>query len=169
MERALRVKLRDGKFESTPPQRSRMMQAVHGKNNRTTEQRLRLGLVRSTICGWKVRPQGLKGNPDFFFAAEKMAIFVDGCFWHGCPLCGHLPQMNRSFWSAKISHNRQRDRKTTIELKEQGIRVLRFWEHELQVELERCIEKIISTRRFLRLRYARFHRARSDRCTFARR
>lgn len=140
MERALRVHLHDGEFKGTTPQRSKVMQAVRGKNNRTTERRFRLGLVRARIRGWKVRPPGIKGSPDFFFPAGKVAVFVDGCFWHGCPQCGRLPRMNESFWKAKISRNRDRDRKTTSELEEQGIHVVRFWEHELRTELGKCIQ-----------------------------
>jgi DNA mismatch endonuclease (patch repair protein) len=142
MERALRAHLPGGKFEGTTPQRSRTMQAVRGTGNRTTERRLRLGLVRAGAKGWKVRPVGLAGKPDFFFASRKLAVFVDGCFWHGCPRCGHLPRSNSAFWKAKIERNRERDKRTSANLREQGISVVRFWEHELQNQLEKCIEKI---------------------------
>jgi DNA mismatch endonuclease (patch repair protein) len=141
MERALRTHLPGGKFETTP-QRSRAMQAVRGTDNRTTERRLRYGLVRAGIRGWKVRPLGLPGKPDFFFRARRLAVFVDGCFWHGCPRCGHLPRSNSAFWRAKIERNRERDERTYAVLKEQGIKVVRFWEHELQDQLGKCIEKI---------------------------
>ena len=142
MERALRVHLPDGKFQGTSPLRSRVMQAVRGSDNRTTERRLRFGLVGAGVRGWKVRPKGLAGNPDFFFAAQKLAIFVDGCFWHGCPRCGHLPRANSAFWKAKIERNRARDEETRAALKGQRIKVMRFWEHELRNELDRCIERI---------------------------
>jgi DNA mismatch endonuclease (patch repair protein) len=142
METALKVHLPDGRFEGTTPQRSRAMQAVRGKDNRTTERRFRLGLVRGAICGWKVRPHGVEGSPDFLFPADNIAIFVDGCFWHGCPQCGHLPRTNESFWSAKISRNRERDKKITRNLEQQGFRVMRFWEHELRTGLGKCIASV---------------------------
>lgn len=142
VERSLRAHLPGGKFEGTAPQHSKMLQAVRAKNNRTTETRLRLGLVGRGVAGWRVRPGGLKGNPDFFFPDAKVAVFVDGCFWHGCPECGHVPQKNRGFWGAKIGRNRERDRETTSELQRQGIRVLRFWEHELRTELGTCVATI---------------------------
>lgn len=143
MERLLRAHLRGGQFKGTVPRHSRMMQAVRGKNNRTTEKRLRFGLVRRGVGGWQVRPRGLKGSPDFFFPGARVAVFADGCFWHGCPKCGHVPRKNNVFWSAKIDRNRERDRETSEVLEKQGIHVLRFWEHELQFELEACIAKII--------------------------
>ncbi len=144
MERSLRNQLPGGKFAETTPQRSETMRSIRGKDNKTTERRLRLGLVRSAITGWKVRPKGLKGSPDFLFPQYCLAVFVDGCYWHGCPRCGHLPQKNRGFWRAKIARNRERDREAVRELKRQGIRVVRFWEHELLTGLERCIQIIES-------------------------
>ncbi len=143
MERVLQAYLPGGKFQGTTAQHSKTMQAVRGKNNRTTEKRLRFGLVRRGIDGWKVRPRGLRGNPDFFFPAARVAIFVDGCFWHGCDACGHVPRKNSDFWATKISRNRKRDKKTSRGLKRQGVHVLRFWEHQLQKDLNACIEEIV--------------------------
>lgn len=145
MERALRAHLLDGKFEGTTFQRSKTMKAVRGKDNRTTERRLRLGLVRAGITGWRVRPKGIIGNPDFFFPAQKVAIFVDGCFWHGCPTCGRLPQLNGAFWKAKFERNRERDKRNCVTLKEQGFHVLRFWEHDLKMALTNCVGRIHAT------------------------
>jgi len=145
MEKALREQLPKRGFKGTTPQRSRAMRAVHGKDNRTTERRLRLALARSRVRGWKVRPRGFKGDPDFFFPRHRVAVFVDGCFWHGCPTCGHIPQTNKDFWTLKINRNRARDITTTSYLQKQKIRVLRFWEHELKSDLGRCIQKIRAT------------------------
>jgi DNA mismatch endonuclease, patch repair protein len=142
VERALKVHLLNGKFKGTSLQRSKAMRAVRGMENRTTERRLRFGLVQAGVQGWKVRPKGLDGSPDFFFAARKLAVFVDGCFWHGCPRCGHLPRANSAFWKAKIERNRARDERACSRLKEQGINVLRFWEHDLSNKLDKCIKRI---------------------------
>jgi len=144
VERSLRAHLPHGQFEGTTPRDSRTMQAVRGRNNRTTEKRLRFGLVRRGVVGWQVQPGGLMGKPDFFFPARNVAVFVDGCFWHGCPECGHVPRKNVSFWRAKIGRNRYRDRIVDAELEQQGIRVLRFWEHELDLGLGACIKKVIA-------------------------
>ena len=110
MERALKDKLVNGRFEGTSPERSRIMSAVKGRNNRTTELRFRLALVRAEIHGWTVRPKGALGNPDFWFEERQVAIFIDGCFWHGCRPCGRQSKSNIEFWATKIERIRNRDR-----------------------------------------------------------
>ncbi|MCX7428967.1 MAG: very short patch repair endonuclease [Planctomycetia bacterium] len=132
-----------GKFENVTPARSRMMSAIKGRGNRTTEQRLRLAFVRAGIRGWRVHASDLPGRPDFFFFRSRVAVFVDGCFWHGCACCGHTPKTNPRFWAAKIEGNRQRDRKVARHLNCLKIKVIRFWEHQLTQNLTVCIEKVI--------------------------
>ena len=70
-----------------------------------------------------------------------LAVFVDGCFWHGCRRCGHIPRTNQGFWAEKVSRNRSCDKKNTHELRRHGYTVLRFWEHDL-AELAQCIERV---------------------------
>jgi DNA mismatch endonuclease (patch repair protein) len=142
MEKALRKKLPGGEFVGVPPPHSRRMGAVRGRGNRTTEARFRALLMRAGVRGWKLNPKTLAGRPDFFFPLERLAVFVDGCFWHGCPQCGHVPRVNRPFWKAKIERNRQRDSLTAIRLNQDGIQVLRFWEHELRTEPEQCMRRL---------------------------
>ena len=149
MERALRDQLPKGQFGKVAPTHRRVMQAVKGIGNRTTERRFRGALARAGIGGWKLNVQAIQGCPDFFFPRHLVAIFLDGCFWHGCPLCGHVPKRNRKFWAAKIARNEERDKKTTRLLKQEGILVLRFWEHELKSSLPVCIRQV---KRALRLR-----------------
>jgi DNA mismatch endonuclease, patch repair protein len=107
------------------------MAAVRGKNNTTTERRFRMALVRSRISGW-ITHANLPGKPDIYFPTRKLAVFLDGCFWHGCSRCGHIPKTNTVFWATKIKRNRQRDQKTSRLLRGQGILVIRVWEHSLQ-------------------------------------
>lgn len=107
------------------------MRAIKAKGNKSTEARLRLILVRARIRGWKLHPKGMVGKPDFYFPEHRLAVFVDGCFWHGCPSCGHIPKANNPYWKAKIEGNQRRDRAYDHQLREQGIRVQRIWEHEL--------------------------------------
>lgn len=107
------------------------MAAIRGKHNKSTELVLRMALVRSKISGWRLQAADLPGNPDLFFKSKRLAVFVDGCFWHGCPRCGHIPKTRRLFWKTKIMRNRQRDRSTTRDLRKKGVAVLRIWEHEL--------------------------------------
>jgi DNA mismatch endonuclease (patch repair protein) len=144
MEKKLRRTLKGGKFENVPPTRSRTMAAIRGKNNRTTELSFRMALVRSGIGGWRTNVGELPGNPDFFFPEREVAVFIDGCFWHGCPKCGHYPKTRKSFWKTKILRNKDRDRKASRKLRRNGIKVLRIWEHCLKrpKELERKIKML---------------------------
>lgn len=142
MERMLKTHLPGGGFSGVSPARSRAMAAVRSYGNKTTEGRLRFGLVRRGIRGWRLRPTGLQGSPDFLFPSAGVVIFVDGCFWHGCPQCGHVPKTNRMFWAAKLARTRQRDEETTERLEAAGYCVLRFWEHELRDQLGSCVTRI---------------------------
>ena len=142
MERALRQKLPGGRFENVSPVRSRAMAAVRGKGNVTTELRLRLALVRAGIGGWQLHPKGLSGRPDFFFPGAKLAVFADGCFWHGCRKCGHVPSKHTDFWRTKIERNRARDKEKTALLQARGFAVLRFWEHDLRDDLAGCVAAV---------------------------
>jgi len=142
MESILRQKLPRGKFNNVSRERSRIMQKIRSSGNLTTEARLRAALVKSGIKGWKVNYRSMNVATDFFFPADRIAIFVDGCFWHACPICGHIPKTNSEFWKAKIGLNRKRDKANTLILEGQGVLVIRFWEHELADSLSTCIEKI---------------------------
>jgi len=140
MERKLRLELPGGQFQTTEG-RSIAMAKVRGRGNRTTEMRFRMGLVRAGVTGWTLHPKGLPGNPDFVFSEAKAAIFVDGCFWHGCPACGHIPKCHSSFWRAKLASTVQRDVSSTYALKGLGYDVLRFWEHELAEHLQDVVQQ----------------------------
>lgn len=144
MERQLREKLLDGKFNSVSPIRSKMMRAVKGKGNKSTELKLCTSLVQEGISGWNLHEK-LIGKPDIYFPMYNLAVFLDGCFWHGCPVCGHIPKTNNEYWKAKIKRNIDRDIEKSQILKDQGYLVIRFWEHELLNNLEGCIEIIKNT------------------------
>jgi DNA mismatch endonuclease, patch repair protein len=144
LERVLREKLQDGVFHGVSRERSRAMGRVRGKANRSTERRLRLAFVRAGLRGWALNRDDLQGRPDFCFVELRLLVFVDGCFWHGCPMCGHIPHTNRKFWAAKISRNRDRDQITSRRLRAKGYHVLRFWEHDLRDRLTDCVETICS-------------------------
>ncbi len=143
LEAFLRKLLPDGKFVNVPDRHSKTMASVRATNNRTTELRFRLALVRAGVRGWQMHCSALTGNPDFYFPESRVAVFVDGCFWHGCPRCGHTPKTNSQFWREKILRNRRRDRRTNQVLRRNQIRVLRFWEHTLSNSLDLCIQKIL--------------------------
>lgn len=86
------------------------------------------------LTGWR-RKIPMMGRPDFVFARERVAVFVDGCFWHGCPTHGRTPKTNQPFWITKIARNRQRDRVVRRHLSAAGWKVVRIWEHELRRSL----------------------------------
>jgi DNA mismatch endonuclease (patch repair protein) len=84
----------------------------------------------------------LPGRPDMVFVKQKVAIFVDGCYWHGCPEHSVMPKTNTSFWAEKFRKNKQRDKKNTSTLKESGWTVLRVWEHEIENDFIKVVESI---------------------------
>lgn len=75
----------------------------------------------------------LPGRPDYYLPGLRLAIFADGCFWHGCPEHGRTPEDNRDYWEPKLARNAERDRNAVRELRRLGVRPLRFWDHELRV------------------------------------
>jgi len=147
MERHLRKKLPNGRFLDVSPVRSRTMGAIRSKNTKSTELVLRMLLVRGKITGWRLHPSGLIGNPDLYFPHHGLVVFVDGCFWHGCPHCGHIPKTRTSFWRAKITRNGERDRRIVRGLRKQGLVVMRIWEHSLAnpQNARRVLERIRNT------------------------
>jgi len=111
--------------------RSEMMSLIRSNGNKSTELRLILILRAHGITGWR-RGQPLPGKPDFVFRKERVCVFVDGCFWHGCPKCYKAPETNPEFWSGKVLRNRARDRKVNRLLRKDGWTVVRIWEHSLK-------------------------------------
>ena len=89
-------------------------------------------IVRANgITGWRGESK-LPGKPDFIFPKLKTAVFVDGCFWHGCPRHGTKPKNRAAFWLAKLTGNKVRDRRVNRALRERGWKVIRVWERELR-------------------------------------
>jgi DNA mismatch endonuclease (patch repair protein) len=77
------------------------------------------------------QPKNIYGKPDFANRAAKIAIFIDGCFWHGCKKHYNTPRTNVAYWSAKINRNRKRDKLVNMTLKSKGWRIIRIWEHDI--------------------------------------
>jgi DNA mismatch endonuclease, patch repair protein len=122
-------------------ERSRIMAAVRSRGNRATELLL-VELFRAAgLKGWR-RHAAILGRPDFVFAKERVAVFVDGCFWHGCAKHCRMPASNRKYWLAKIERNMQRDRTTRKVLREKGWNVVRVWEHELKHRPDSAVRRI---------------------------
>jgi DNA mismatch endonuclease (patch repair protein) len=111
--------------------RSEVMALVRSRGNRDTELALMLIFRRHRITGWR-RHLKLPGTPDFAFPKHRLAVFVDGCFWHGCPKHATFPVTRAAFWLKKFATNKARDKKVNRELRHLGWRVLRIWEHQLR-------------------------------------
>lgn len=110
--------------------RSEVMSRIRGRNNASTELRL-IGIMKAgRITGWRRHVQ-LPGRPDFAFCHERVAVFVDGCFWHLCPRCAKLPKSNAEFWRKKLLGNKEHDRIVSKLVRKKGWILVRIWEHEL--------------------------------------
>jgi len=117
----------------TAEERSARMSKVKARGNRSTERAVFGVLIEHGIDGWTQHCKDIVGRPDFFFERLPLALFVDGCFWHGCPVCDrNIPRNRVGFWRKKIEENRRRDRKVTRELRQAGVHVVRIWEHQIR-------------------------------------
>jgi DNA mismatch endonuclease (patch repair protein) len=159
------------KDKLTKRERSDLMAKVRGRGNESTELALVKLFRQNKIIGWrrqinlrfanddsrrprtagknrksKIASRKFAVRPDFVFPKLKLALFVDGCFWHGCPKHGTQPKGNRVFWKNKFARNRARDALVTRTLHRAGWRVLRIWEHELALRREaRLLRRIWRT------------------------
>lgn len=136
----------------TKKKRSAVMARIRSAGNRTTEVRFASLLRQERIVGWR-RHYPMRGRPDFVFPAQRLAIFVDGCFWHACTRCsdGHLPKGNRSYWVQKIAGNRKRDRRVTRSLRKRGWRVWRLRECSV-VSVGLQVRRVLTSLRALQVR-----------------
>lgn len=128
----------------TKEQRRFNMSQIKGKNTKP-EVILRKILYAKGFRGYRIHYK-LIGKPDIVFIKSKIAIFVDGCFWHKCPLCFVKPGTRTKFWIKKINNNVKRDKTVTKNLEKEGWIVLRFWEHEIKKSADKIAAKIL--RRF---------------------
>lgn len=123
----------------TPAQRRHCMSQVKGRNTQLEV------LLRKALWGQGLRYKigsKLLGKPDLVFVGARVVVFVDGCFWHNCPIHGQRPKTNAEFWQKKLDKNRERDEFVTAELVRLGWTVVRFWEHEVKNDLDRCIADV---------------------------
>jgi DNA mismatch endonuclease (patch repair protein) len=118
------------------------MSLVRGRRNASTELKLLKLFRASGITGWR-RHYPITGKPDFVFRSRKLAIFVDGDFWHGNPDALRIPKSRVDFWRAKIQKNRERDAVVTAELERRGWRVIRIWESALRKSPEACLARVV--------------------------
>ena len=134
--------------------RSYVMSRIRSRGNKATELALIKLFRRHKITGWRRQieirkaesgKRKFKVRPDFIFRQARLAVFVDGCFWHGCPRHATQPKTNAAFWQRKFSMNKQRDVRVTRTLRRDGWRVIRIWECSLARNPETCVERIQNT------------------------
>jgi DNA mismatch endonuclease (patch repair protein) len=116
------------------------MSRIRAKNT-GPEVRFRKLLFANGIRGYRIHYK-LTGKPDIVFTKRKIAIFIDGCFWHKCPVCFQEPETRKEFWMKKIQSNIERDKKVNEKLREDGWTVIRIWEHEIRKNPFQVLEKI---------------------------
>jgi len=126
----------------TPEQRTYNMSRIRGKNT-APEIKLRKMLFAAGIRGYRIH-YNLPGKPDIVFLKRKIAVFIDGCFWHKCPVDFQEPETRKEFWLEKIQSNIDRDKKINKQLKHEGWTIIRIWEHEIKKEPEKVVKKIIA-------------------------
>lgn len=116
----------------TTQERSERMSRVTSRGNKSTEMRVADAFEQYGIGGWISHPKDIPGTPDFYFPEERVVVFVNGCFWHGCPKCGRIPKSKVVFWVNKIQSNKRRDLRVRRQLRSSGCKVLTVWEHSLR-------------------------------------
>lgn len=120
--------------------RSEIMSQIKGKNTKP-EIKFRKYIWSKGLNGYRIHTK-LPGKPDIVFTKYKLAVFIDGCFWHKCPIHYKEPVNNEEYWKNKIKYNIEKDKRINEELKKQGWKVTRFWEHDVNKDIENCYEKI---------------------------
>jgi DNA mismatch endonuclease (patch repair protein) len=135
----------------TKAKRSQVMSLIRSRGNKETELALAILLRANGIKGWRrhleiriQKPEAriFRVKPDFVFRQVRLAVFVDGCFWHGCPRHATKPKNNRAFWFKKLAGNRRRDRLVNRALRRAGWRVVRIWQCALEKRPEACMRRI---------------------------
>jgi len=122
----------------TKEERSEIMSKIRSRGNAATELRFIAILKKHRITGWR-RRLVLPGQPDFVFPKQRLAVFIDGDFWHGNPRSFRLPKSNLQYWENKIRGNQRRDRRVSRILRKGGWKVYRFWQSSLGIE-----EKVVA-------------------------
>jgi DNA mismatch endonuclease (patch repair protein) len=119
--------------------RSEVMSHVRSKN--TTPEKLIMDRIDGRFL--RYQPRGLVGKPDFANKKRRIVVFIDGCFWHGCPNCYREPKSNLDYWIPKVKQNKNRDQTITDELSKQGYNVFRFWECDVKKNPDKVAKRLM--------------------------
>ena len=123
--------------------RSRIMSRIRSRQTEP-EIAFRRYLWQRGWRGYRINLKNLPGKPDIVYTSKKVAIFIDGCFWHKCPRCFVEPKTNKNYWIPKIERNIERDLEQNNLLRNLGWSVVRIWEHEIEEDMDKCAEKVIN-------------------------
>lgn len=126
----------------TPAQRKLNMSRIRGKDT-SPEIKIRKLLFSKGVRGYRIKNK-LPGKPDIVFPGKRVAIFIDGCFWHKCPLHFQEPGTRKEFWVKKIDRNVERDKEINRKLEETGWEVIRVWEHQVRENPDLVVVEIIN-------------------------
>lgn len=121
--------------------RSDNMRAIRSSDTQI-ELALRRALRRHGLTGYRLHRRDLPGRPDVAYVGRRLAVFVDGCFWHGCPVCYVAPTTKSEYWQDKLRRNIERDRAADERLRSDGWTVLRFWEHDIEADVDACVARV---------------------------
>lgn len=127
--------------DMTRAQRSYTMSRIRSTGNEATELRFLHLLRTARLAGWR-RNTRLPGRPDIVFGRERVVIFLDGCFWHGCPKCYAPPKSHVDYWKPKIAGNVMRDKKVASKLRAAGWVVVRIWQHSIRTHPDRTLRRV---------------------------
>lgn len=125
----------------TRAQRSYTMSRIRSAGNEATEVRFLHLLRTARLTGWR-RNVDLPGRPDIVFGRKRVVVFLDGCFWHGCPQCYALPKSHLDYWGPKIAGNIARDKKVAANLRAAGWIVVRVWQHSIRAHPGRTLRRV---------------------------
>lgn len=138
--------IRDGRAPIPLSQKtSETFSKIHGKNTRP-ELFIRKALWNNNLRGYRLWPKNVPGRPDVCFTKYKIAIFVNGCFWHRCPRCNPpIPKTHEDFWKLKFEKNVARDQRKITSLLELDWKVIVIWECEIAQNPEQTASELIDT------------------------
>lgn len=120
-----------------------VVMSANKDKNTGPEMEFRKALRRVGLMGYRLHWKKAPGRPDITYPRKKVAIFINGCYWHRCPYCKYsLPKTNRVFWRKKFETNKDRDKKKKAFLKKEGWKVFVFWECQVKKKSEKLAEKI---------------------------
>lgn len=126
----------------TPQQRKKNMANIR-RSGTQIELKFRKYIWNNGLRGYRTNYSKKAGKPDLYFTKKQIAVFIDGCYWHMCPKCFVRPKSHNDYWDSKIEKNAERDKKTNKILKNEGTKIIRFWEHEIKDDINKCYKRLL--------------------------